>query len=107
MPWDWIILGIVAALALGFVIWKIVTLVKMPKEQRKQVIKDWIISAVVLAEDAFDESGMGEQKMQTVLEKFAKKAPITCKILLKITKDLKLEDIVDEALSMIKKNFEK
>lgn len=107
MDWlSWVILGLVAAGAIAILVWKIIEVVKMSPEKRKEVIKEWLVSAVVVAENAIKESGAGQEKMEMVLKYFQTKAPFTYKIMMGLTKDIDLQELIEQALTMVKDNFE-
>ena len=108
MDWiSWVLVALIAVAALAFAIWKIVQVVRMSPEERKEMLKQWLIGAVVVAEAAIKESGAGKEKMQLVKEYFQNNAPLTYKILMRITNDAELEDLINKALEMVKDNFEK
>lgn len=107
MDWlSWVILGLVAAGAIAILIWKIIEIVRMTPEARKETIKKWLISAVVAAEAAIKESGAGKEKMEMVLEYFKTNAPFTYKIMMRFTKDVDLSTLIEQALATVKDNFE-
>lgn len=107
MDWlSWVIIAVAALVALGFAIWKIIQIVRMSPEERKEIIKQWLIGAVVAAESAIKESGAGKEKMALVKEQFETKAPFIYKILMRVTNDAELEDLIEKALQMVKDNFE-
>lgn len=101
-----IILAIIAAIVLIFIVYNIIKISKLSTNERKAIIKKWLISAVVFAENAYKEQGKGSEKMQDVINDFNKNAPILCKILLSITKSANLNDLIEESLEFVKNNFE-
>lgn len=108
MDWlGWVILALVLAGGIAVAIWKVIQIVRMPEDERNNVIKKWLLSAVVAAEDAIKESGAGQEKMQLVIQEFQKKAPAIYKLMMKITKGATLEELIENALQMVKENFEK
>lgn len=108
MDWlSWVILIAVAVVGVAIITWKIIQVVRMPEDERKEVIKQWLISAVVAAEAAFKESGAGAEKMQMVLDNFKENAPALYKFIVAITKDIDLQELVEKALATVKDNFEK
>ena len=108
MDWlDWLILGLVTTGAIAFLVWKIIAIVKMPKEEREELIKKWLMSAIVMAESTIKEKGAGKEKLQMVIAEFETTAPFIYKFLIKITDGLDLEEIINNALQTIKENFEK
>ena len=103
----WVLFGLVVAAGLAFVIWQIVRVVRMSPEERKETIKNWLVSAVVAAEGAIKEHGAGLQKMQQVLDTYQHKAPVLYKFMALITKNVDIQDLAEKALATVKENFEK
>jgi len=103
----WILFGIIVAAGLAFVVWKVVQIARMSPEQRKETIKQWLISAVVIAEGAIKKHGAGLEKMQMVLDTYKSKAPLLYKFMALITKNIDIEDLAEKALETVKDNFEK
>lgn len=91
-----IAIAVIAICALiGFIIkWK-----KMPKEEKKMVLKNWLIGAVVGAQNYLENN---EEKLQSVKDEFAQKAPFFYKLFVKFTKDFDLEELIEEALTEVK-----
>lgn len=107
---DWIVwVMLIAALVIGggVITWKVIQVIRMKPEEREEIIKQWLVSAVVAAESAIKESGAGQKKMEMVMEQFQKKAPIIYKLMMKLTKNANLKDLINKALTMVKENFEK
>lgn len=104
---SWIILIAALVIGCGIIAWKVVQVMRMSPEERKETVKQWLVSAVVAAEATIKESGAGQEKMKMVLEHFKKKAPILYKFAVSITKDINLQEVVEEALQTIKENFER
>ena len=103
----WVLFGLVVAAGLAFVIWQIVRVVRMSPEERKETIKNWLVSAVVAAEGAIKKHGTGLEKMQMVLDTYKHKAPLLYKLMALITKNINIEDLAEKALETVKENFEK
>ena len=102
----WVILAIIVIAIAAAAIY-VVRIVKMSPEERKQLIMQWLIGAVTIAENAITENGAGVEKMEMVVSNFKKKAPLTCKIIMKITKTENLTDLIEKALETVKTSFEK
>jgi hypothetical protein len=102
---DWIIFGVIAAVLLGLGIWKIVEFCRLTKEQKIQIVKQWLIAAVVAAEAAITTPGAGQEKLQMVMDEFNKKAPLLCRIILWTTNNTTLTECIEDALAEVKKNF--
>lgn len=108
MDWlSWIILGLIALGGIAILIWKIIEVIKMTPDERKETIQQWLVSAVVAAEDAIKESGAGQKKMEMAMDYFKTNAPFAYKIMMRFTKDVSLQELIDKALEMVKANFEK
>ena len=106
MDWlSWVSLAVAVVIGVGVIAWKIIQVMNMSAEERKETVTQWLISAVVAAEAAIKESGAGAEKMQMVLDHFKQNAPALYKIMLKLTKDVDLEELVEKALALVKENF--
>lgn len=103
----WILIAIAGAILIGFCIYKIVKFCKMTPEEKQEIVKQWLVAAIVAAENAIKEHGAGQEKLQMVIDKFNDKAPMLCKIILKFTNTKTLKDLIDEALNTVKDAFEK
>ena len=104
-PFDWVLIGIIAAALVGVAIWKIVEFCRMTPEQKQETVKQWLISAVVAAEAAITTPGAGQEKMKMVVDEFNKHAPMLCKIIMWTTKTASLEELIEQALAAVKENF--
>lgn len=91
-----IAIAVIAVIALiGLVVkWR-----KMSKEEKKQVLKNWLIGAVVGAQNYLENN---EEKLQMVKDEFATKAPFWYKLLIRFTKEFDLEELIEEALTEVK-----
>ena len=89
-------IAIIAVVALvGFIMkWR-----KLPKEEKRIMLKNWLIGAVVGAQNYLENN---EEKLQMVKDEFAKKAPFFYKLFVKFTKDFDLEELIEEALTEVK-----
>lgn len=103
----WILFGLIVAAGIAFVVWKIIQVVRMSPEERKETIKNWLVSAVVAAEGAIKERGAGVEKMKQVLKTYQQKAPLLYKFMAFITANVDIEDLAEKALATVKENFEK
>lgn len=106
MDWSWIILIAALVIGCGLITWKVIQVIRMTPEQRKETVKQWLVSAVVAAEAAIKESGAGKEKSEMVMNYFKEKAPFIYKIIMRFTKDADLQDLINKALEMVKENFE-
>ena len=98
----WIIIGIVAVLAVVALVCFLVKFFKMKPEERKELIVEFLIGLVTLAEGYFDESGAGKEKAKWVEDKFNATAPWFLKIVLRLTKSADLHELIEKALDKAK-----
>jgi len=102
----WVVIGILAAAILGFVVIKVISIVKMSPEERRKVLVSYLVSLVNAAESVIG-SGHGKEKLEQVEKWFYEKAPFAYKIILKMVGKDNLKELIEEALKQIKENFEK
>lgn len=76
----------------------------LPVAQRKELIINWLTGAVVTAQNLITEKTdeANKAKFEQVLKQFQTNAPLLYKLFIKFTGDLKLEDLIEEALENIK-----
>ena len=102
----WIVIGILGAAILGFIIIKVIQIVKLSPEERKKVLVSYLVSLVNMAEGEIG-SGHGAEKLAQVEKWFNEKAPWALKISLMIFGKGSLKELIEMALEEIKHNFEK
>lgn len=102
----WIIIGALAAIIIGFVAYKIISILKTGDEEKKKIIISFLVGLVNSAEGAIG-SGHGKEKLEQVEKWFYEKAPFVYKIMLKILGQENLKQLIESALKQIKENFEK
>lgn len=102
----WVIVGVVAAgLLVALVLWLIKFFRKTP-EERKQIVINFLIGLVTVAEDAFkDERGKGAEKLKMVEDAFNRVAPWALKLMLKFSGAKDLRELVELALEQAKKTW--
>lgn len=98
----WIIIGLVAIVALAAIVWFIIKFFKMKPEERKELIINFLIGLVSTAELAIEGSNTGKEKIAMVEEQFNKTAPWFLKIILTLTKTANLQDLIEKALAKAK-----
>ena len=103
----WIALGIAIAGALAALIAFIVKICKMTPEEREDMLIDFLLGLVTVAENTFIEQGMGAEKLQQVEQQFKQKAPWLYKILLSLTKTDDLKSLIEKALQRAKDTWGK
>ena len=99
---EWIIIAIIAAIVVVVGAFYIMKIIKMSPEERKQLLIDWVMGAIVAAQNNFTEDGHNAEKFAQVEQYFKSKAPMLYKIILKITKGTNLKDVIETALTTIK-----
>lgn len=97
--------GLIILSFLIFGVLKLVKILKLPKEERKNVLITYLKGVVALAEREIG-SGNGKEKLAMVEEQFEKKAPFVYKIILSLTGKEQLVDLIEQALKEIKEDFE-
>ena len=102
----WIIIGILGATIIGYLVYKIIYIVRLSPEERKNVLISYLVSLVNAAEGAIG-SGHGAEKLEQVEKWFKEKAPLAYKIILSLIGKENLKDLIEAALEEIKHNFEK
>lgn len=102
----WVIIGVLAAVILGYVAYKVIMIVKMNPEGRKQTLVTYLKGLVALAEQEVG-AGHGAEKLALVEKWFQEKAPFAYKVALSIFGKKNLKDLIEEALKQIKESFEK
>ena len=99
---DWILIGVCGALALVVLVWFLIKFFKLNKTQRKELIIQFLIGLVTVAEGLFTDPKSGPQRLKWVEEQFKQKAPTFLKILLLLTNCGNFEELVKEALKRAK-----
>lgn len=99
-----IVASIVMVVCIGAVLASYFIVKKIPKEQRVEVIKKFVMGAIVQAEKELG-SGAGKEKLKEVEKYFEKKAPYYYKLVLDTLGEDSLDDIIELALAEVKKYF--
>lgn len=103
----WVLIGVVAVAAIAILVAYIIKVVKLPVEERKELIINFLCGLVTYAEDYFEEGGKGEEKLKMVEESFNKAAPWFLKILLSTIGAENLRELIEIALTRLKETWEK
>lgn len=98
----WIIIGLVAAIALTAVIWFTIKFFKMKPEERKELIIQFLIGLVSIAETEIVGSQKAKEKIALVEKQFNATAPWFLKIVLTLTKSADLHELISEAVKRAK-----
>ena len=102
----WLIIGILVAVILGFVGYKVITVFKMGPDEKKELLITYLKGFVALAERQIG-SGNGKEKLAQVEAWFEEKAPFIYKLALNFLGKGNLVELIEEALRQIKENFGK
>lgn len=103
----WIIIGVIALIVLSILIYLIVKICKLPPEERKELIINFLVGLVTTAENAYVEHGMGKEKIKDVEEAFKRTAPWFLKLLLFVTQTANLNELIEKALEKAKETWGK
>ena len=98
----WVIIGLVAAIALVCVVLFVIKFFKMTPEDRKELLVQFLIGLVSIAETEIVGSQKGKEKIQMVEEQFNKTAPWFLKIVLLLTKTADLHELITVAVKRAK-----
>ena len=104
--WFYIILGGIILTIVGFIVYKIIQIAKLPQDEKRELIITYLKGLVALAEKSLGEK-RGQEKLQMVENYFKEKAPFVYKILLGFLKEDALSDLIEKALKEIKESFSK
>lgn len=103
MDWlVWCVIGFVALIVAIIAVCFIVKFFKMKPEDRKELIVQFLIGLVSVAETVYVGVGKGSEKIAWVEEQFNKTAPWFLKIVLSLTKTADLHDLIGKALDKAK-----
>ena len=98
----WVIIGLVALIAVACIVMLIIKISKMKPEEREDLIIQVLIGLVTAAENYFVGNQRGQEKIAWVQEQFNKTAPWFVKIILTVTKTIDFNDLVQKALEQAK-----
>lgn len=105
--WMWIVIGLIGLIAIVALVIFLIKFFKMSKEERKELIINFLTGLVTAAEDLYVEHGMGKEKIKMVQESFNKTAPWFLKIILILTKTADLDELIEVALARVKNTWTK
>jgi F0F1-type ATP synthase assembly protein I len=98
----WIIVGIVAAIVLALVVCFLIKFFKMSPADRKELIVQFLIGLVTIAEKTIVGSKKGQEKIAWVEEQFKATAPWFLKVVLALTKTANFQELAEIALNKAK-----
>ena len=85
---------------------QIVKFCKMSKDDKRKLLLTYLAGLVTMAEDKIG-AGHGAEKLEEVENYFKTHAGLYYKMILKVFGKENLKDLIEEALALVKKNFEK
>lgn len=94
----WVIVGIVAAIVLALAVCFLIKFFKMKPEERKELVVQFLIGLVSLAEAEIVGAGKGKEKIAWVEGQFNATAPWFLKTVLLLTKTANLQELIEVAL---------
>lgn len=102
----YVLMALIAVAAIACLVAYIVKVVKLPVEERKELIINFLCGLITTAEKAFEEGGKGAEKLKMVEEAFNKTAPWFLKILLASAGVGSLQELIEIALKRLKKTWD-
>ena len=99
-------IGAVVLAFLSYFVPQIIKFCKMSKEDKRKLLLTYLAGLVTMAEDKIG-AGNGAEKVAEVEEYFKKHAGVFYKMLLRVFGKENLKGLIEEALQLVKKNFEK
>ena len=99
-------IGAVVLVILLYLALKIAKFCKMSKDDKRKLLLTYLAGLVTMAEDKIG-SGHGAEKLAEVENYFNTYAGFFYKIILRVFGKENLKGLIEEALQLVKKNFEK
>ena len=99
-------IGAVVLAFLSYLATQIVKFCKMSKDDKRKLLLTYLAGLVTMAEDKIG-AGHGAEKLEEVENYFKTHAGLYYKMTLKVFGKETLKDLIEEALALVKKNFEK
>ena len=99
-------IGAVVLAFLSYHVPKIIKFCKMSKYYKRKLLLTYLAGLVTMAEDKIG-AGHGAEKLEEVENYFKAHAGIYYKMILKVFGKENLKGLIEEALALVKKNFEK
>ena len=99
-------IGAVVLAFLSYLATQIISFCKMPKEDKRKLLLTYLAGLVTMAEDKIG-AGHGAEKLAEVENYFKAHAGLFYKMILRVLGKENLKDLIEEALALVKKNFEK
>ena len=99
-------IGAVVLAFLSYLATQIVKFCKMSKDDKRKLLLTYLAGLVTMAEDKIG-AGHGAEKLEEVENYFKTHAGLYYKMILKVFGKENLKGLIEEALALVKKNFEK
>ncbi len=99
-------IGAVVLAFLSYLVPQIIKFCKMSKDDKRKLLLTYLAGLVTMAEDKIG-AGHGAEKLAEVENYFNTHAGPYYKMILKVFRKENLKDLIEEALALVKKNFEK
>lgn len=99
-------IGAVVLAFLSYFVPQVVKFCKMSKDDKKKLLLTYLAGLVTMAEEEIG-SGHGAEKLEKVENYFKAHAGLFYKIILRVFGKENLKGLIEEALQLVKKNFEK
>ena len=99
-------IGAVVLAFLSYLVPKIINFCKMSKDDKRKLLLTYLAGLVTMAEDKIG-AGHGAEKLAEVEAYFKTHAGFYYKMILKAFGKENLKGLIEEALQLVKKNFEK
>ena len=98
--------GAVVLAFLSYLVSQIIKFCKMSKDDKRKFLLTYLAGIVTMAEDKIG-AGHGAEKLEEVENYFKTHAGLFYKMILKVFGKENLKGLIEEALALVKKNFEK
>lgn len=99
-------IGAVVLAFLSYFAPKIIKFCKMSKDDKRKLLLTYLAGLVTMVEDKIG-AGHGEEKLAEVENYFKTHAGLYYKMILKVFGKENLKGLIEEALTLVKKNFKK
>ncbi len=99
-------IGAVVLAFLSYLVPQIIKFCKMSKDDKRKLLLTYLAGLVTMAEDKIG-AGHGAEKLAEVENYFNTHSGLFYKIILRVFGKENLKGLIEEALQLVKKNFEK
>ena len=98
----WLVIGIIAVIAIALVVCFVIKFIKMSPADKKELLVQFLIGLVSIAETQIVGSKKGQEKIAWVEQEFNKTAPWFLKIVLKLANVGSLNELISAAVDKAK-----